>query len=143
VDRKSSTSYDAAAAIAEARSYLGVKWRHRGRTRFGIDCIGLLVAAVEAGGVPMHDRRDYGREPWRDGLEGAIAERLGDPVTGEWLPGDVALMRWENRPEAGHVGIIGSDQYGLTLIHCHSMSSVIEHRIDEHWRRLILGVYRP
>lgn len=143
MDRKSSTSYDAAAAIAEARSYLGVKWRHRGRTRFGIDCIGLLVAAVEAGGVPMSDRRDYGREPWRDGLEGAIAERLGGPVTVEWMPGDVALMRWENRPEAGHVGIIGSDQYGLTLIHCHSMSSVIEHRIDDSWRRLILGVYRP
>jgi cell wall-associated NlpC family hydrolase len=143
VDRKSSTSYDADAAVAEARSYLGVKWRHRGRGRFGIDCIGLLVAAVEAGGVPMNDRRDYGREPWRDGLEGAIAERLGDQVAGEWMPGDVALMRWENRPEAGHVGIIGSDQYGLTLIHCHSMSSVIEHRIDEHWRRLILGVYRP
>lgn len=143
MDRKSSTSYDAVAAVAEARSYLGVKWRHRGRTRFGIDCIGLLVAAVEAGGVPMNDRRDYGREPWRDGLEGAIAERLGDPVADQWLPGDVALMRWENRPEAGHVGIIGSDQYGLTLIHCHSMSSVIEHRIDEHWRRLILGVYRP
>ena len=72
-----------------------------------------------------------------------MVERFGEPVTGEWLPGDVAMMRWESRPEAGHVGVIGNDQHGLTLIHCHSMSCVIEHNIDEHWRRLILGVFRP
>lgn len=92
----------------------------------------------------MKDRRDYGREPWEDGLEREIHEQLGEPVTGEWLPGDVALMRWENRPEAGHVGIIGSDQYGLTLIHSNSkIEKVVEHRIDEHWRSLILEVFRP
>lgn len=143
MDQKSLTRYDAEAAVAEARSYLGCKWRHRGRTRYGIDCIGLIVAAVEAGGVPMRDRRDYGREPWSDGLEGAMVERFGQPVAGEWLPGDVAMLRWEDRREAGHVGIIGSDPNGLTLIHCHSMSSVIEHSIDEHWHRLILEVFRP
>ena len=54
------------------------------------------------------------------------------------------MMRWENRPEAGHVGLLGDGpDDSLTLIHSHSMSSVIEHGIDEHWRRLILGVFRP
>lgn len=143
MDQKSSTKYDPVAAVAEARSRLGCPWSHKGRSRYRIDCIGLIVAAIEAGGVPMNDRRDYGREPWRDGLEDAMRERLGDPVIGDWQPGDVALMRWERRPEAGHVGIIGSNLYGLTLIHCHSMSKVIEHNIDEHWRRLILAVFRP
>lgn len=141
--QKLSTSYDAAKAVETARSYLGTKWRHRGRSKYSIDCIGLIVAAVEAGGHPMNDRIDYGREPWRDGLEAAMFERFGDPVQGEWRPGDVVMMRWESRPEAGHVGLIGGTDKALTLIHCHSMSEVIEHGIDMHWMRLILAVYRP
>lgn len=141
---KSSTKYDPALAVAEARSYDGCKWRHRGRSRFGIDCIGLVVAAVTAGGFPVVDRRDYGREPWKDGLDDEIRKQFGDPVPeDDWQAGDVAMMRWENRPDAGHVGIIGSNENGLTLIHCHSMSRVIEHGIDAHWRRLIIGVFRP
>lgn len=141
---KLSSNYDPELAVAEARTYKGCKWRHRGRSRYGIDCIGLIVAAVQAGGRPVADRRDYGREPWKDGLEGEIKSQFGDPVAEDvWRPGDVAMMRWENRPEAGHVGLIASNDNGLTLIHCHSMSSVIEHGIDEHWRRLIVGVFRP
>lgn len=142
MDQKLKTDYRPDLAVAEARSYIGTKWRHRGRSRFGIDCIGLVVAATAAGGVQMRDRRDYGREPWQDGLEREMHEHFGAPVE-DWQPGDVAMMRWEERPEAGHVGIIASSQHGLTLIHSHSMSTVIEHRIDTHWRRLILGVFRP
>lgn len=142
MDQKSSIDYNPDLAVAEARSYLGCKWRHRGRGRFGIDCIGLVVAAVTAGGFPIVDRRDYGREPWKDGLDGEIRDRFGEPVN-DWQPGDVAMMRWENRPDAGHVGIIGRNENGLTLIHCHSMSAVVEHGIDAYWRRLIIGVFRP
>lgn len=145
--RKSSTKprYDAVAAVAEARSYVGCKWRHRGRSRFGIDCVGLIVAATAAGGVQMRDRRDYGREPFEAGLEREMGEHFGSPLAEcDWRPGDVVMMRWENRPEAGHVGLLGDGPGGsLTLIHSHSMSSVIEHGIDAHWRRLILGVFRP
>lgn len=140
--QKSLTNYDAGAAVAEARSYLGCKWRHRGRTRYGIDCIGLVVASTAAGGVIMRDRVDYGREPWNDGLEREMLEHFGEPVH-DWRPGDIAMMRWEDRSEAGHVGIIADNSYGLSLIHSHSMSSVIEHDIDEHWRKLILEVFRP
>lgn len=139
---KLKTNYDAAAAVAKAREFVGCKWRHRGRSKFGIDCVGLVVAAVEAGGVPFADRQDYGREPFNFGLENALIERLGQPVK-DRKPGDVVMMRWECRPEAGHVGILGEKNGELTLIHSHSMSKVIEHRIDEHWERLILGVFRP
>lgn len=130
-------------AVAEARSYIGVKWRHRGRTRLGIDCIGLVVKAVAAGGIDMRDRRDYGREPWKDGLRRELQEHFGDPVT-DMQPGDVVLMRWDQDPEPAHVGVIGDYPHGgLSLIHSYSLISVTEHRIDEVWQRRIVEVFRP
>jgi cell wall-associated NlpC family hydrolase len=29
--------------VSAARSWLGVPWRHQGRTRQGVDCAGLVV----------------------------------------------------------------------------------------------------
>ncbi len=129
--------------VAEARSWLGTKWRHRGRNRFGIDCIGLIVHAVAAGGIQMRDRRDYGREPWKDGLQREIEEHFGAPVS-DTQPGDVVLMRWHNQDGPAHVGIIGDYCHGgLSLIHAYSMTSVCEHRMDDEWLARIVGVYRP
>lgn len=39
--------------VQTARSYLGVKWKHMGRDREGLDCVGLLIAVW----------RDLGYEP--------------------------------------------------------------------------------
>jgi len=134
---------NAAKSIAEARSYIGTPWRHRGRSRFGIDCIGLIVNAVAAGGIVMRDRRDYGREPWRDGLRGELVEHFGDPVI-DLQPGDVVLMRFEDHPEPGHVGLIADYAHGgLSLIHSYSRVSVCEHRLDDAWRARIIEGFRP
>lgn len=129
--------------VAEARSWLGTKWRHRGRNRFGIDCIGLIVHAVAAGGIQMRDRRDYGREPWKDGLQRELEEHFGAPVS-DMQPGDVLLMKWHNQAGPAHVGIIGDYCHGgLSLIHSYSLTAVCEHRMDDEWLARIVGVYRP
>lgn len=136
--------FQADKAIAEARSYLGCKWRHRGRSRFGIDCIGLLVAAMEAGGHPMRDRRDYGREPWKDGLEKEMRDHFGDPIpNSEARAGDVVLMRWDESSEPSHVGILTDGKHGLRLIHSYSMICVTEHDLDDQWWSRIIMVFRP
>lgn len=129
--------------VAEARKHLGVKWRHRGRKPWAVDCIGLVVLAVAAGGIQMRDRLDYGREPWKDGLQRELAEHFGEPVT-DMQPGDVVLMKWEQNPEPAHVGIIGNHpDGGLSLIHSYSMTAVCEHGIDPIWLSRIVEVYRP
>ena len=40
--------------VAEARTWIGVKWRHQGRTREGVDCIGLPQQA---------DMKVWGNQP--------------------------------------------------------------------------------
>lgn len=130
------------AAIAEARTFIGCKWRHRGRNAYGIDCIGLVVKAMAAGGLLMRDRLDYSRTPHLDGLEREMIEHFGEPVE-DLLAGDVVLMAWDGDTEPSHVGLIGSDAMGLTLIHSYGQISVTEHGLDESWRGRITAIYRP
>lgn len=137
--------YRADIAVAAARSYLGVKWRHRGRSRYSIDCLGLIVAAVQAGGVKMRDRLDYGRTPWKDGLGREMRAHFGEPIPFEQAKaGDVVLMCWDSAPGIpAHVGILGDGENGLRLIHSYSCHAVAEHDIDAVWRKRILMVFRP
>lgn len=130
--------------VDTARSLIGAKWRHRGRKTWAVDCIGIMVLSMQAAGIEMRDRTDYGREPWNDGLQREMRDHFGEPVTGEWQPGDVAVIKWPNMPGPSHVAIISNYAHGgLSLIHAHSEWGVAEHRLDDDWRNLIVEVYRP
>ena len=71
---------DKAAALKMARSLIGAKWRHLGRKPWAIDCIGIVIVSLRAGGVFMQDRTDYGREPWNDGLEHDLHLHLNNAI---------------------------------------------------------------
>lgn len=126
-----------------ARSLIGAKWRHRGRKPWAVDCIGILVLSIEAAGGEIEDRLDYGREPWKDGLQGAMQERFGDPIPFEQAqPGDVALFAWPNKPPS-HIGIFADYMHGgLSVIHSLTLKDVSEHAFDGAWKRLLVEVYQ-
>jgi hypothetical protein len=46
-----------------AESWLGTRWVHQGRTKNGIDCVGLLIKIAEHFNVPHEDKLDYARTP--------------------------------------------------------------------------------
>ena len=41
--------------VAAARGWLGVPWRHQGRSRAGVDCVGLVVVVCRSLGLSDHD----------------------------------------------------------------------------------------
>lgn len=130
------------AFIAAARSYLDVPFMHRGRSRRGVDCIGLVALALADVGRTSSDRRLYGKDPTKDGLRDALVEHFGKPVK-EPKPGDVVLMQWHLMPN--HVAIVG-DYYlgGLSLIHAIKQNDrVVEHRLSDPWPRRIVDGFRP
>lgn len=134
--------------VARARELIGVPWRHKGRNPArGIDCVGLAVIAVAAGGIVMRDRTNYGREPWKDGLRQDIEAHFGEPMPRDaWRPGGVVLLRWADHEEPGHIGITGNGTTDVSLIHCYNSSGImqtVEHDIDDRWRKLIVDVYWP
>ena len=122
--------------IAEARRYKDpiTPWRHRGRTRTGLDCAGLLCVVCDAFDHPYQDDDTYGRMP--DGNR--FVEHLKAQFVlaeGPLRPGMIVVLR--DGPLPCHCGILGEDRYGrLTLIHSSvQRRGVAEELWDDHWAR--------
>lgn len=121
--------------IEYARSLLGTKFVHQGRSVHGLDCIGLVVLCADHVGVDISaDYTNYSRIP-HGLLMPVMQENL--IAVDEWEPADVLLMKFKNEPM--HVGIWTGD----TLIHTYSvLGKVVEHSLDEKWKRRIVQAYR-
>lgn len=134
---------DAATRFVDAaRALKGARWRHRGRTPWAVDCIGLIVVAGRQAGLTATDEKGYGREPWEDRLRAGCRARWGEPVQAPQA-GDVALIRWETG-EPSHLAIIGNHpDGGLTLIHSHNLHGVCEMSLTGRYLACVLEVYRP
>lgn len=130
--------------VEAARSFLGVKFKHRGRNpSIGIDCAGLVVVSLMKIGIEPYDIRTYGREPYQDGLREVVEKNLGKPISPAFAsPGDIGLFRFDREPH--HIGIFGDYLLGgLSLIHSSGEAGeVVEHRLDSIWKSRICDVYR-
>lgn len=137
--------------VDAARSLKGVKWRHRGRNRNGVDCAGLVWLTYAECGVVLPDRRDYGRDPFRDGLMSAAIEAMGEPI---WQgqkgacrrsilqPADVVVMAPAKLPR--HVAMLGDDlMHGLSIIDADGRRGcVFEQGMHADDVKLIVAVFR-
>jgi cell wall-associated NlpC family hydrolase len=125
--------------VAQARTMLGVPFRHQGRGATGVDCVGVPVLAAKALRLGDFDVRAYLRTPHDGSLQSALTAAGCVPC--ELMPGAIALMRWDHRwPQ--HVAVVTDHQHGLGLLHAYStVGRVVEHRIDAAWRRRIVSVW--
>ncbi|MFO1156618.1 MAG: hypothetical protein U1E43_07565 [Rhodospirillales bacterium] len=106
---------DRAAVVSAARSYLGVRWRHQGRTRDGLDCVGLLVLVARDLSVSDYDHRAYARAPQAEGFLEHFAANMPRVPLPSVLPGEVVVFADQVYP--CHCGIV-SQRFGARyLIH--------------------------
>lgn len=137
------------ALVTAARKYLGTRFRHRGRSSFCLDCVGLGWRAYADCGVVLPDQRYYGRLPHDGRLMASLAAALGEPVaTGPLAAqhaqaGDVGVFAFDE-VEPHHVGLIGTTPYGeLSLIHADARKGeVVEHILDATWRARMVALFR-
>lgn len=129
----------ASAVIAAARSYLGVPWVHQGRSRQGLDCAGLAVRVARDLQLSDFDVFGYGRLPDGASLQRALEEARCTPYRLE--PGALVLMRFRREPQ--HLAIVGDYLHGgLSLIHgLSTAAAVVEHRLDDAWRKRIVSAW--
>jgi hypothetical protein len=140
-----------AEVVACARSYVGTKFVHQGR-RLGqaLDCVGLILCVGEdlafedKNGVPLlrTDYPDYPAQPKGRFVHDECVKRLVRKSILDLKPGDVITLRLPTDP--CHTAIIGEiPGQGLSMIHCYDggRRKCIEHRLDEHWQRRIVGAF--
>ena len=124
--------------IAEqARTWLGTPFVHQGRAKgAGVDCIGLLIGCAREAGLGEYRFAAYGRLPDPKVLMKEVDQNL-IRVRRDPQPGDALLFRIINEPM--HFGIYVGDQ---CFIHAYLVAGkVIEDRLDEPWRRRLIGVF--
>ncbi len=129
----------ASAIIAAARECLDTPFAHQGRIlNRALDCAGVAVHAARAAGLQPEEPAAYGRLPNQAMLETWLDRqpflaRAGQPLQ----PGDLLLMRFTGEPQ--HLALYT----GTTIIHAYeAVGRVVEHRLDDKWRRRIVRAYR-
>jgi cell wall-associated NlpC family hydrolase len=123
------TTTTAADVVAEARTWVGVPYRHQGRTRRGVDCLGVPIVVLHALGVPFREAPpDYGPDPPPGELDRRFLRHC-TPLPGP-VPGCAIALRLSG-PTPHHVALLTDRD---TLIHVARRDAVAEHGFRGMWR---------
>ncbi len=109
---------DGKTIIFAARSWLDVPWRHQGRSRFGVDCVGLCFCVARELGMKVQDITGYPRRSDGHQLMSHLSTSLTSIEPGCGQVGDVALFRDCGLPI--HVGFLAQRKGFMTVIHAHA-----------------------
>lgn len=132
--------------VAHARGYEGVSYRHHGRSRLGLDCLGLYLVCLWEMGVSVPDFRDYSQ----DVATYTLRERVGERMTelGDWREaraGDVLLARFHVRLPASHLMVVtdAGASAPTRVIHASNRTKrVVEQRLA-HVERIVCAFRWP
>lgn len=128
--------------VEEARKWVGVPFRHAGRDRLGIDCVGLPIKILHFLGFTDWDDTDYSRSVNPARMKGEI-ELFCERIEGGSEQAKKADLLWFNVCGAAqHVGIYTGEKDN-TIIHAYeSAGKVVEHIFNDKWKRRVESVYR-
>lgn len=127
--------------IAEARSWIGVKWKHQGRTRSGLDCLGLVVVVAHKLGISDVDEKTYSPRPDGVSLVKRFAEEMDEIALADMRAGDVVMFADSKYP--CHVAIVSEKHGQLYIIHAHATRrQVLEERYGFEWPDKARKAYR-
>jgi cell wall-associated NlpC family hydrolase len=109
--------------VAAARKYEGTRWHHLGRSKDGVDCVGLLLLAAEDAGMPHEHPPAYPRGQRGYDLVKAC-EQMGRRIAiNQAQDGDILIFTDGLFP--CHVGI-RSTKFGVPhVIHAHALRRVV------------------
>ncbi|USM11580.1 NlpC/P6 family protein [Citromicrobium phage vB_CbaS-RXM] len=125
------------ALLISARSWLGTKWMHQGRSRRGVDCVGLLICAAADLGIEVPDLKGYRRAPDPQVFLEHI--RTNSEFETDTLPGHFGIFRDGTQP--CHVGIFGELHGRVSLLHAYAgTGKVMEEVFDHHWPERLIEI---
>jgi len=118
--------------VTEARGWLGVPWRHQGRTRSGIDCVGLVVRVAHALGVSDYDSTGYSRRAQGQAFVEHFRSNMDGVAIPDASPGHVLVFADQAYP--CHCGFLTERLGHPHLLHAHATRrKVIEEPYAGEW----------
>lgn len=133
--------------VETARSYIGVPWKHLGRSKLAVDCAGLIIEVgkeIEIVPQDFHFYTNYKRRPTQYNFKKEFDKHLYLKRTSEVEAGDVVVLK-DDGIYPCHCGIIGFDEEEeeLTLIHSSvRFRKVLEQPLtSEDWDKKITGTF--
>jgi cell wall-associated NlpC family hydrolase len=130
--------------IAKARTWVGVKYRHQGRSRRdGVDCAGLLFGVSDEFGHHVEVSLGYSSMPQRAMILDPMNKHCWKPARQDRLiPGDIGVFWGWNRSEPQHFAFIGENGGRLTVIHSYSKyMKVVEQGFNRLWEQKFHCLY--
>lgn len=105
--------------VERARDWLDVRWQHQGRTRHGVDCVGLIaVVALDLGLIAELPPPNYPRRP-----NGSFLTRFRETALSEIRPADANMgdvVVFTAVTNQCHCGILADREGRRTVIHAHA-----------------------
>ena len=133
------------AIVAEARDWIGTRYRHQASLKgVGCDCLGLVRGVWrhcigDEPETPPPYAPDWAEASGEEALAQAALRHLVPIAIDEFSAGDVLLFRWRDGFVAKHTAIAtGVD----TMIHAHDNAAVCEVALAPWWRRRLAFAFR-
>lgn len=123
--------------VNAARSYVGTRFRKGGRSRTGLDCVGLITQVAYDIGYPhVKDVTCYDFEPHPNLFLETIRSQTNPVLNRMPKKGNVVLLRQSIYPM--HCGIIGENQSGLTVINANLHHRQVLEEPISNWQSMII-----
>ena len=133
------------AIVAEARAWIGTRYRHQASVKgVGCDCLGLVRGVWRAcigdePELPPPYAADWAEARGEEALAEAALRHLIPVARDAFAGGDVLLFRWRAGYVAKHVAIATADG---SMIHAHDGAAVCEVALAPWWRRRLAYAFR-
>lgn len=122
--------------IKSARSYLGTKFRLYGRSRTGVDCVGLLYCVGHDLGINIADDRDYTTNPEPHKIQKVLeAYTYKAPVN---VPRSGQVLKLRQHVFPMHLGFLVVEHGRLSVINANMHLKRVVEDPWENWERLVM-----
>lgn len=134
--------------VEAARSYLQIPFEHQGRSRSGVDCLGLLVCIARDLGIDVVDNLNYGRSPCHKTMRAGLLNHFNIIPRASISAGDVLWIKWTRRAYPLHLAIVTECSSGnlrtMNILHAEAdiAKRVVEHPLPVAWHTLIVTSLR-
>ena len=125
--------------VADARSWIGVKFRKGGRDRTGIDCIGLLIRVGEEQGLTIRDDTQYSFNPEPAKFTEMVFSQTEPLSMNSLRVGSILVFRQTIFPM--HTGILARDHHNeWSVINANAKERRVVEQPLSYWKANLIAI---